>query len=91
VFGPSKTDTSQDQQITNLNAWIQNLHVRAQTLEKNMAILVKNNNYFIEAIAALQAKDVQHDACDQEHDALIAGVKAMAYTVTETTAEQSTA
>ena len=86
IFG--KKDKTQDQQLKDLWKWI-------DALNKNQAILIKNNNVFIQknknqakfndqvtkSVNALVEKDRQHDRKDAEHDALISGVKAMSKAV----------
>ena len=92
VFGKSKDDKSQDAQIQQIQKDISNCWNWIQTHEKNMTILIKNNNTFIKknkaqaelnkqvisSVNALVEKDKQHDAKDAEHDALIQGFKNIA-------------
>jgi len=40
MFGKSKEDKGQDKEINNIWKWI-------ETLNKNQAVLIKNNDYFI--------------------------------------------
>ena len=74
-------DKTQDQSIGDLWKWIEGLNKNQAQILKNQAILVKNNDWFIHAIKALQQKDSVHDKKDAEHDALIQGIKTMAKSV----------
>jgi len=95
VFGKSKDDKSQDAQLEQIQKDIATCWNWIQTHEKNMTILIKNNNSFIkknkaqaelnkqvvDSVNALVEKDKQHDAKDAEHDAVINGIKAMSKAV----------
>ena len=86
---PTQFDTNQDKQITQLQKDITTLWSYIQQYEKNMPILIKNNNAFIEknnaqatfnkqvtdALNSLIAKDKEHDSRDIEHDKLLEGLK----------------
>lgn len=68
---PSETDTSQSQEIEKLWKWI-------ELLNKNQQVLIKNNNRFIEQIAALEKavqalinKDREHDVTDAKMQAVL--------------------
>ena len=102
VFGKSKDDKSQDAQIQQIQKDIATCWNWIQTHEKNMTILIKNNNSFIkknkaqaelnkqviDSVNALVEKDKQHDAKDAEHDALIQGFKNMAKAIESTETEE---
>lgn len=91
LFGKSKEDTSQDQQIVNIWKWIEQLN-------KNQGILIKNNDVFVaneknqrslnaeysKAINSLVAKDKIHDAKDAEHDRLFQALKTVTADATTT-------
>lgn len=95
LFGKSKEDTSQDAAIKEIWKWI-------TALNKNQAVLIKNNEYFVkrdkqntttlqqltEAINALVAKDKQHDAKDREIEAVIQGLKDMSVAVEKAVEEE---
>lgn len=101
VFGKSKEDKGQDAQIKQLQKGISDCWAWIQHHEKNMKILIANNNAFIEknktqatfnsqvtsSVNALVEKDRQHDAKDAEHDTLIQAIKNMGKAVETATTE----
>jgi len=89
LFGKSKFDVSQNQNIKKLWEWIQALNKNQQTILENQRILIKNNNHFIEqnkqfsqTINALVKKDKQHDA-------LISSIKNMAKAIEQPQTEET--
>lgn len=64
---PSETDTSQDTQIKQLWAWIEQLN-------KNQQVLIKNNNNFIKQIADLQKRVSDGEKLDAKQEAALQGL-----------------
>lgn len=90
LFGDSKTDKSQTEDIKKIWKWIEHLN-------KNQGILIKNNDVFVaneksqrqlnatytKSINSLVAKDKLHDAKDAEHDKLFQALKSVTTTIEE--------
>lgn len=81
LLGKSKEDTSQDAQLKEIWKWI-------KALNENQAILIKNNDVFVENEKAQRQYNKQLTktvnslvAKDMEHDALIKGIRDMAAAV----------
>ena len=64
---PSETDTSQDKQLEQVWAWINQLN-------KNQQILIKNNNNFIKQIADLQKRVADGEKLDAQQQAALDGL-----------------
>lgn len=86
IFGkkePTEFDASQDKAIQQMWQWIEKLN-------KNQQVLIKNNNRFIEQIAALEKavqalinKDREHDATDQKLQSILDALSKVSETAAE--------
>ena len=79
---PSETDTSQDKQLEQVWAWINQLN-------KNQQILIKNNNNFIQQIAVLQKRVADGEKLDAQQQAALDGLVKTAISIQQATKEKS--